>query len=97
MMVTGGAVLPHPDRGACNNRIAGLRYDAIVISCGDRAMADSKKKKFDLGRSGTITCHVSEDARRLLIEFDTDKEGLSKTGVNGLIDALKKIRDKMVR
>jgi len=60
-------------------------------------MADSKKKKFDLGRSGTITCHVSEDARRLLIEFDTDKEGLSKTGVNGLIDALKKIRDKMVR
>jgi len=60
-------------------------------------MADSKKKKFDLGRSGTITCHVSEDAKRLLIEFDTEKEGLSKTGVNGLIDALKKIRDKMVR
>jgi len=60
-------------------------------------MADSRKKKFDLGRSGTITCHVSEDGKRLLIEFDTEKEGLTKTGVNGLIDALKKIRDKMVR
>ena len=60
-------------------------------------MAEGKKKKFDLGKSGSITCHLSEDATRLLIEFDTDKEGLSKTGVNGLIDALKNIREKMVR
>ena len=60
-------------------------------------MADGKKKKFDLGRDGSITCHVSEDAKRLLIEFDIDKEGLTKAGVNGLIDALKKIRDKMGR
>jgi len=60
-------------------------------------MADGKKKKFDLGRDGSITCHVSEDAKRLLIEFDIDKEGLTKAGVNGLIDALKKIRDKMAR
>ena len=60
-------------------------------------MADAIKKKFDLGRDGTITCHVSEDARRLLIEFDVDREGLTKSGVNGLIDALKKIRDKMTR
>ena len=57
----------------------------------------STKKKFDLGKSGTITCHVSEDAKRLLIDFDVDKTGLTKTGVNGLIDALKKIREKMVR
>lgn len=57
----------------------------------------STKKKFDLGKSGTITCHVSEDAKRLLIEFDVDSTGLTKTGVNGLIDALKKIREKMVR
>ena len=28
----------------------------------------------------------------LLIEFDVDKEGLTKSGVNGLIDALKKVR-----
>ena len=60
-------------------------------------MADGKKKKFDLGRDGTITLHVSEDAKRLLIEFDVDKEGLTKAGVNGLIDALKKIREKMNR
>lgn len=60
-------------------------------------MGEGKKKKFDLGRDGTITCHVSEDSKRLLIEFDVDKEGLTKAGVNGLIDALKKIRDKMQR
>lgn len=60
-------------------------------------MGDGKKKKFDLGRDGTITCHVSEDAKRLLIEFAVDKEGLTKAGVNGLIDALKKMRDKMER
>ena len=64
---------------------------------GDRVMAGSRKKEFDLGRDGTITCHLSEDSKRLLIEFDVDKEGLTKTGVNGLIDALKKIRDKMSR
>jgi hypothetical protein len=57
----------------------------------------SAKKKFDLGKSGTITCHISEDAKRLLIEFNVDKLGLNKTGVNGLIDALKTIRKDMVR
>ena len=60
-------------------------------------MADGKKKKFDLGRDGTITLHVSEDTKRLLIEFAADKEALTKAGGNGLIDALKKIRDKMAR
>jgi hypothetical protein len=60
-------------------------------------MADKKEKTFDLGKSGTITCHVSEDAKRLLIDFNIDKRGLSKTGVNGLIDALKNVREKMVR
>ena len=59
-------------------------------------MADWKKK-FDLGKGGTITCHVSKDAKRLLIEFNVDKEGLSKTQLNGLIDALKAIREKMAR
>ena len=54
-------------------------------------------KEFDLGKSGTITCYVSENAKRLLIDFRVDKEGLTKTGVNGLIDALKQIREKMVR
>jgi len=60
-------------------------------------MPEWKKKKFDLGRDGNITLHVSSDGKRLLIEFDVEKDGLTKTGVNGLIDALKKIRDKMQR
>jgi hypothetical protein len=64
---------------------------------GQWLMGERKKKKFDLGKDGTLTCHVSEDARRLLIEFKVDERGLSKTGVNGLIDALKNIRDKMKR
>jgi hypothetical protein len=60
-------------------------------------MADGKKYKFDLGKSGSFSCHLSEDAKRLQIDLDVEKEGLTKTGVNGLIDALKKVRDKMVR
>ena len=81
----------------CNNRNAQLRYDSVVIFPGSFSMAVEKRKHFDLGKSGRITCHVSEDGKRLLIEFDTQKEGLSKTGVNGLIDALKQIREAMVR
>lgn len=56
-----------------------------------------KRETFDLGKSGTVTCYVSEDAKRLLIEFNVDNRGLTKTAVNGLIDALKNIREKMVR
>jgi hypothetical protein len=63
---------------------------------GDDVVAESKER-FDLGKSGTITCYLSKNGKRLLIEFDVDKEGLTKSGVNGLIDALKEIRDKMVR
>ena len=55
------------------------------------------KMKFDLGKSGTVTCHLSKNAKRLLIEFNVDKDGLTKTALNGLIDALKEIREKMVR
>ena len=47
-------------------------------------MADSKRKSFDLGKSGAITCHVSEDGKRLLIDFDVDKRGLAKTGSTAL-------------
>ncbi len=60
-------------------------------------MADSIKKKFDLGKSGNATCEVSSDRKRLVLELDIQKEGLSKTGLNGLIDALKTIREKMER
>jgi hypothetical protein len=87
------------DRGfaKCNNRGEPLRQDDSAWSCGGYVLADRTKKKFDLGRDGTITLHVSEDTKWLLIEFDVDKEGLTKAGVNGLIDALKKIRAKTVR
>lgn len=60
-------------------------------------MADGKKYKFDLGKSGGFNCLLSEDGKRLQVELDVEKEGLTKTGVNGLIDSLKKVRDKMVR
>jgi hypothetical protein len=60
-------------------------------------MADGKSKKFDLGKGVTLVCHVSEDGKRLRIEADVDEDGLTKTQVNGLIDALKKIRERMVR
>ena len=56
-----------------------------------------RNKNFDLGKGATITCHLSRDAKRLLIEFNVDKEGLTKTQLNGLIDALKVIREKMAR
>ena len=60
-------------------------------------MSEGKKKKCNLGRDGTITFYLSDDAKRLLIKFDVDKKGLTKAGVNGFIDELKEIREKMVR
>ena len=84
-------------RPGCNLRLALLQYDGAVRTHGERQMGGEIKKEYDLGKSGRIVCHVSEDGKRLLIEFDVDKEGLNKTGVNGLIEALKKIREKMVR
>ncbi len=60
-------------------------------------MADGKSKTFDLGDGAKVVCHVSEDAKRLRIESDVDQGGLTKTQVNGLIDALKKTRGKMER
>ena len=60
-------------------------------------MNEGIKKKIDLGDDGKITFHLSDNEKRLLIEFDCDPKGLTKAGVNGLIDGLKKIRDKMRR
>lgn len=60
-------------------------------------MDDAKGKAFELGRSGNVTLFLSDDKKRLLIAFDVDERGFTKTGVNGFIDALKKVRDKMVR
>jgi hypothetical protein len=55
------------------------------------------KKKVDLGRCGDVTLHLSESRKRLLLEFETEPEGLDKAGLNGFIDALKKVREKMAR
>lgn len=63
-------------------------------------MADDDKridKKIDLGRCGNVTMHLSGDRKRLLIAFAVDARGFDKSGLNGFIDALKKIRDKMER
>ena len=54
-------------------------------------------KEIDLGKCGSVTLHLSEDFKRLLIAFDVDPRGFDKTGVNTFIDALKKVRDKMER
>jgi len=51
----------------------------------------------DLGRCGSVTLHLSKDRKRLLLEFETEPEGLDKSGLNGFIDALKKVRDHMER
>lgn len=59
--------------------------------------AEGKTREFDLGDGITLTLRVSADARRLKIHADIAEDGLSKTQVNGLIDALKKIRGKMER
>jgi hypothetical protein len=55
------------------------------------------KKEVDLGKSGNVILRLSDDAKHLQIELDCGKEGLNKTAVNGLIDALEKIREKMER
>jgi hypothetical protein len=60
-------------------------------------MKEAYQKKIDLGRCGAVTLHVSKDAKRLLLEFETEPEGLDKTGLNSFIDALKKVRDRMNR
>ena len=58
---------------------------------------EATKKKVDLGRCGEVTLHLSPDRKRLLLEFETEPEGLDKTGLNSFVDALKKIREKMER
>jgi len=83
------------DRRTRTVTIRWRRYAKMTAVKG--ACMEYTKKKFYLGKSGTIACLVSADGKRLLIEFSVDEEGLTKTGVNGLIDALKTVREKMVR
>ncbi len=59
---------------------------------------EEKVLALDLGhRSGSATLRLAADRKRLQVELAIDPKGLDKTGVNGLIDALKKLRDKMDR
>ena len=60
-------------------------------------MKENYPKEVDLGRCGRVTLHLSKGGKRLLLEFDTEPEGLDKTGLNSFIDALKKVREKMER
>ena len=60
-------------------------------------MAEGKLKTFELDRESTMTCLLSEDKKRLLFKVEGEEKGLTKTAVNSLIDALKRIRDKMER
>ena len=43
-----------------------------------------------------MTCQVTEGGKRLALAFAIDDRGFTKTGVNGLIEVLKKLREKMV-
>ncbi len=60
-------------------------------------MKDAYQKKIELGRCGDVTLHLSANAKRLLLEFETEPEGLDKAGLNSFIDALKKVRERMER
>ena len=50
-----------------------------------------------MGTNGNITLHLSDAAKKLLIEFNVDEVGLTKTDINYLIPELKDIREKMQR
>ena len=49
------------------------------------------------GRSGSVSPHLSENRNRSSIGFETESEGFDKTGINVVIDALKKVCEKMQR
>ena len=61
------------------------------------AAKERSQREVDLGPCGTVTLHLSENRKRLLIEFETEPEGFDKTGLNTFIDALKRVREKMQR
>lgn len=56
-----------------------------------------KEKQVDLGPCGKATLRLSADRKRLHIEFEVDANGFDKSGLNGLIDALERVREKMHR
>lgn len=63
----------------------------------DKHADKHSEKSVDLGRCGSVKLLLAGDRKRLLIAFDVDARGFDKAGLNGFIDALKKVRDKMDR
>ncbi len=62
-----------------------------------KGFKEIKEKQVDLGPCGEATLRLSADRKRLQIEFKVDAKGFDKTGLNGLIDALERVREKMQR
>jgi hypothetical protein len=60
-------------------------------------MGKKKCEQVDLRTTGKIRFHLSDDEKKLPIEFNVDKNGLTKTDVNYLIPKLKDIRERMQR
>lgn len=61
----------------------------------ERGTGDAHKEEVDLGRCGAVTLHPSNDEGRVLLEFEAEPEGPRKNGINGFIDALKQVRERM--
>ena len=68
-----------------------------IFRARESGTGDADKKEVGVGRCGAVTLHLSKDEKRLLLEFETEPEGLDKTGPNGFIDALKKARERIRR
>ena len=55
------------------------------------------EKKIDLGKTGKITYLKSKDDKHVQISIEAPDKGLDKSDLGAIIDALRKIRDKMER
>jgi hypothetical protein len=73
------------------------QHEGIRMNEEAKVTSQAKEKSIDLGRCGSVTLYLSGDRRRLLVAFDVDERGFDKSGLNGFIEALKKVRDKMER
>ena len=62
-----------------------------------KGSGEIKEKQVDLGPCGKATLRLSADRKRLHVELEVDAGGLDKSGLNGLIDALERVREKMHR
>lgn len=67
----------------------------MMPAIGQQADATTKRGSVDVDLDASITWQLDEDGKRVAIALPA--AGLSKTGVNGLIDALRRIREQMVR